>query len=82
MPSHAPQSEALCSPVRTNFGVPLPKRNFGFEKRQKELEKQRKRAQKLLRRTERSAEAGADPEVDGPADDVVDSAPQSDVPSE
>jgi hypothetical protein len=32
----------------------VPKRNYGFEKRQKELAKQEKRAAKLLRRRERS----------------------------
>ncbi len=56
----------------------MPKRNFGFEKRQKELEKQRKRAQKLLRRTERAADAAAEPELDAAANEGVDPAPQAD----
>lgn len=43
----------------------MPKRNYGFEKRQKELAKQEKRAAKLLRRQERS-EAG-DPPADDPS---------------
>ena len=56
----------------------MPKRNFGFEKRQKELEKQRKRAQKLLRRTERAADTAAEPELDAAANEGVDPAPQAD----
>jgi len=35
--------------------VPLPKRNFGFEKRQKELNKQRKREEKQQRKLDRAA---------------------------
>ncbi len=58
----------------------MPKRNFGFEKRQKELEKQRKRAQKLQRRTDRAADAAAEPELglDGSENVEVDPAPQAD----
>lgn len=37
----------------------MPKRNYGFEKRQKELNKQRKQEEKRLRRQER-AEAPAE----------------------
>jgi hypothetical protein len=37
----------------------VPKRNYGFEKRQKELNKQRKQEEKRQRRQER-AEAPAD----------------------
>jgi hypothetical protein len=37
----------------------LPKRNYGFEKRQKELNKQRKREEKLVRKLDR-ANAAAD----------------------
>jgi hypothetical protein len=33
----------------------LPKRNFGFEKRQKELNKQRKREEKQQRKLDRAA---------------------------
>jgi hypothetical protein len=50
----------------------LPKRNYGFEKRQKELNKQKKREEKQQRKLERketvdepSAEA---PEGSGPQD--------------
>jgi hypothetical protein len=53
----------------------LPKRNYGFEKRQKELNKQRKREEKEQRKLERakglveeampegSEDAGTTPEV-------------------
>jgi hypothetical protein len=42
----------------------LPKRNYGYEKRQKELHKQQKREEKLKRKLER-ADAPADhPEGD------------------
>jgi hypothetical protein len=59
----------------------LPKRNFGFEKRQKELEKQRKRAQKLLRRSERGAEPALDPETGLPIAEEADQAePAGDSP--
>ena len=73
-----PQPRALRCSARTNFGVPLPKRNFGFEKRQKELEKQRKRAQKLQRRSERAADAAVEPETEASDGAVVDPAPQAD----
>jgi hypothetical protein len=33
---------------------PLPKRNYGFEKRQKELHKERKREEKAQRKLERA----------------------------
>jgi hypothetical protein len=33
---------------------PLPKRNYGFEKRQKELTKQRQKEEKRLRKLERT----------------------------
>jgi hypothetical protein len=39
----------------------MPKRNYGFEKRQKELNKQRKQEEKRLRRQERA---------DAPAEDT------------
>jgi len=46
----------------------LPKRNYGYEKRQKELNRQRKKADKLQRRLDRltdrsgSGEPGESPE--------------------
>jgi hypothetical protein len=39
----------------------LPKRNYGYEKRQKELHKQQKREEKLKRKLERT---------DAPSDEV------------
>ena len=77
-PSQRSHPRALRSSARTHVGVPLPKRNFGFEKRQKELEKQRKRAEKLLRRSERAAGAGAEPDAEPAADGEVDPTPQAD----
>jgi hypothetical protein len=55
-------------------GVSLPKRNYGFEKRQKELNKQRQREEKKQRKLERTkglTEQGA-----------VENAPSEDVPLE
>ena len=53
--------------------MPLPKRNYGFEKRQKELAKQRKREEKRLRRAEKKAldeltppDEAADPDSSDP----------------
>jgi hypothetical protein len=52
--------------------MPVPKRNYGYEKRQKELNKQRKREEKRQRKLERS---------DLPPDDVkVDETPSLDGP--
>jgi hypothetical protein len=36
-----------------DLGVLLPKRNYGFEKRQKELSKQRQKEEKRLRKLQR-----------------------------
>jgi hypothetical protein len=36
---------------------PLPKRNFGFEKRQKELNKQRKKEEKQQRKLDRAKDS-------------------------
>ncbi|MFI5209658.1 MAG: hypothetical protein ACHQ2E_04355 [Gemmatimonadales bacterium] len=38
----------------------MPKRNYGFEKRQKELNKQRKREEKQQRKLDRSTGRGDD----------------------
>lgn len=49
----------------------MPKRNYGFEKRQKELNKQRKREEKQQRKLDRASGRGEDgaPEHEaGPAD--------------
>jgi transcription elongation GreA/GreB family factor len=48
----------------------LPKRNYGYEKRQKELHKQQKREEKLKRKLER-----ADVPADEPAGDESASRP-------
>ncbi len=50
----------------------VPKRNFGYEKRQKELNKQRKREEKQQRKLDRANTAAQDAE---PA-----SAPESELP--
>jgi hypothetical protein len=57
-------------PSPSRPGVPaLPKRNYQFEKRQKELDKQRKKEEKLQRRQERTqqrTEEGAETDADQP----------------
>lgn len=45
----------------------LPKRNYGYEKRQKELHKQQKREEKLKRKLERTDAPATEPEGDEPA---------------
>jgi hypothetical protein len=47
----------------------LPKRNYGFEKRQKELTKQRQKEEKKLRKLERSKEPAAENLVENPSPD-------------
>jgi hypothetical protein len=47
----------------------LPKRNYGFEKRQKELTKQRQKEEKKLRKLERSKEPESDSLLQTPASD-------------
>jgi hypothetical protein len=42
----------------------LPKRNYGYEKRQKELHKQQKREEKLKRKAERADVPADEPEGD------------------
>jgi hypothetical protein len=46
----------------------LPKRNYGYEKRQKELNRQRKKAEKLQRRHDRTnaRSEGADADENAP----------------
>ena len=48
--------------------MPLPKRNYGFEKRQKELAKQRKREEKRQRRAEKKASDAPDPDAESDTD--------------
>jgi hypothetical protein len=43
---------------------PLPKRNYGFEKRQKELSKQRQKEEKRLRKLQRTKGLTEDSPVD------------------
>jgi transcription elongation GreA/GreB family factor len=42
----------------------LPKRNYGYEKRQKELHKQQKREEKLKRKLERADVPAEEPQGD------------------
>ncbi len=54
------------SPVSSG-GTSLPKRNYGYEKRQKELNRQRKKAEKLQRRLSRlNDDAGSAVPVESP----------------
>lgn len=48
----------------------MPKRNYGYEKRQKELNRQRKKAEKLQRRLDRlNDRSGSAEPVDSPEPD-------------
>jgi len=47
----------------------LPKRNYGFEKRQKELTKQRQKEEKKQRKLERSKEPAAENLVENTSPD-------------
>jgi hypothetical protein len=47
----------------------LPKRNYGFEKRQKELSKQRQKEEKRLRKLQRAKGLTEDSPVDKPPSD-------------
>jgi hypothetical protein len=49
----------------------LPKRNYGFEKRQKELTKQRQKEEKKQRKLERSKEPAADSPVENTSPDGI-----------
>ena len=51
------------APALTTRSVHLPRRNYGFEKRQKELNKQKKKEEKQQRKLERKEAA-----VERPAD--------------
>ncbi len=58
------------APALTTRSVHLPKRNYGFEKRQKELNKQKKKEEKQQRKLERKEAAeerpGDTPDANGP----------------
>jgi hypothetical protein len=60
-----------CTPVAFYYAESqLPKRNYGFEKRQKELHKERKKEEKAQRKLERAkALADETPEEPPVADD-------------
>lgn len=58
----APSSEGGCA--ATPGSLLLPKRNYGFEKRQKELNKQRKQEEKRQRRLDRTEARAEDVKVD------------------
>ena len=45
---------STCTDVRTYSRGNVPKRNYGFEKRQKELKRQEKREEKRQRKLERA----------------------------
>ena len=47
----------------------MPKRNYGFEKRQKELTKQRQKEEKKLRKLERTKEPALESSVENPDSD-------------
>ena len=50
----------------------MPKRNYGFEKRQKELSKQRQKEEKKQRKLERSKEPAVETLIEGtPADEIA-----------
>jgi hypothetical protein len=50
----------------------LPKRNYGFEKRQKELTKQRQKEEKKQRKLERAKEPVEETSIEGtPADPIA-----------
>ena len=50
----------------------MPKRNYGFEKRQKELSKQRQKEEKRQRKLERAKEPAEETPVEGtPADPIA-----------
>jgi hypothetical protein len=56
MPANAVAGASDPTRLRSLTGsVSLPKRNYGHEKRQKELNKQRKREEKLQRKLDRTA---------------------------
>jgi hypothetical protein len=52
------------APPSSKGSVALPKRNYGFEKRQKELNKQRKQEEKRQRKLERSSAPPAEGEAE------------------
>lgn len=49
----------------------MAKKNFGFEKRQKELKKKQKQEEKRLRKLERASGDGAEADRQGLIDDLL-----------
>ena len=49
----------------------MPKRNYGFEKRQKELSKQRQKEEKTQRKLERSKEPAEKTSIEGASADEI-----------
>jgi hypothetical protein len=77
IPLHA-ASASKVTPFRqrgTCKEFPLPKRNYGFEKRQKEIARKNKQEDKRKRRLDRSQEPADETPPDAPA---ADEAPPSD----
>lgn len=58
----------------------MAKKNFGFEKRQKELKKKQKQEEKRLRKLERASGEGGDAEQEDLLEDVME--PVEDRPGE
>lgn len=52
----------------------MAKKNFGFEKRQKELKKKQKQEEKRLRKLERASGDGAETDQEEPLEDVLEPA--------
>lgn len=53
--------------LRSHFpGAPVSKRNYGYEKRQKELNRQRRQEEKRQRKLDRSEAPPEDGQVDRP----------------
>jgi hypothetical protein len=60
------QSVAQAGTLGPDRSVLLPKRNYGYEKRQKELTRQNKREEKRQRKLERAVEPAVESEGDQP----------------
>ena len=58
----------------------MPSPNYGYEKRQKELAKKRKKEDKLKAKADRKAGVAGEPEEQQPAGDDVPAAPTAQPP--
>jgi len=63
-------------------GIPLARPNFKYEKRQKELAKQKKAEDKRLRRMEKRNDATGDEPTETVADDVSSEEPTEPTPGD